>query len=864
MGFMSDEQMIYISPDDDLTSVRERLEGVLSKQVTLIIPPDTQLRSHVAWKVLHARAREMGKEILIISSDPQIRSVAQAVKFRVANSLAASQSGQVRSGSSRSGRVSATGKGRSSSASSQRSAPGKETEMRGSEGSRLRLQRQAGRRSSEAGERSGEKSGSKRSGVGETMTGKMSNVLPPAFRGPDKQYEQPYDFRIDTAPPIQPLPLEPIEEPDLLLEDYHQSQDIRKAASGEIPRQRLQEASDKTSLMPEEIAPEDESLLAHRITPLPRIQDDPYEFMQDSQPPPPAEQRAAVPMESLEAGKHAIRDISEPPIEIVEGEVEYQGDMGDFVVHSDDSGAPPAARPSQSRSLRRPARLGTAGKELQLPPEPSREADALPPIADIPTRVMRQSQPLQQSRPRSGPIRPAPAAPRQVPGSTTGARPTRSQPIARPGMASTSAGRGRMGPQTRSQRATRHRLSTSNVLLIASIIAALVIVGLLAYFGPSASVAITLPSRDYFHTVHLVARPNAAANPNLAVVPAQTQVKTFTVSGTGTATGKTQVGTVPATGTVFFTNDGTAPVEIPTGSVVATSDANAVLFVTTADAVISPSSGNSSPPPIPVPIQAQKAGASGNVAAGSITMIPDDSLSMIAQFNKIQPANLKLRVVNDKDTTGGGTGTATVVLRQDLDGVKKSLHAQAQGDINAWLKQLSTNGVMGKTSVTDTLVNPPGEGQVVNNGSFPAVLKIDVAALYLPNASLQAAALAQLNRFIAKDGAYPNYVVIADAGHPVRIDGLRQSGGDLTGMTLDFTATARAMPNITAGAVQRMIAGTSVEDARTLLSNRIPGVQKQNVEIKVSPGFISWVPFWPTRIDVTFVPGSVPPTKQKP
>src|SRR5581483_4921786 len=98
---------------------------------------------------------------------------------------------------------------------------------------------------------------------------------------------------------------------------------------------------------------------------------------------------------------------------------------------------------------------------------------------------------------------------------------------------------------------------------------------------------------------------------------------------------KTQVGTVPATGTVFFTNDGTAPVEIPTGSVVATSDANAVLFVTTADAVISPSSGNSSPPPIPVPIQAQKAGASGNVAAGSITMIPDDSLSMIAQFNKI-------------------------------------------------------------------------------------------------------------------------------------------------------------------------------------------------------------------------------------
>lgn len=860
MGFMSDEQMIYISPDDDLTSVRERLEGVPSKQVTLIIPPHTQLRSHVAWKLLHARAREMGKEVLIISSDPQIRSVAQAVKFRVANSLEASQSGQVRSGSSRSGRLSSAGKGKSSSLSSQRSAPGKEAEVRGTDSPRSRAQRQMGRRSSDAGERAGEKSGGKRPGTDETITGKMGGIIPPAFRAPDKQYGQQYDFRIDTSPPIHPLPSEPIEEPDLFLEDYHQSQDIRKAASGEIPRQRLQEAADKTARMPEEVS-EDESLLAHRITPLPRIQDDPYEFMQDSQPPPPAEQRAAVSMENLEAGKPAIRDVAEPPIEIVEGEVEYQGDMGDFVIHSD---APPAPRPSQARDLRRPGRMGTAGKELRLPQEPGREEDALPPIADVPTRVIRSSQPLQQSRPRSGPIRSVPSTPRQVPGAATGTRSTRSQPVVRPGMSSTSAGRMRVGAQTRSQKATQRRLSPGNALLIASIVVVLAVVGGLAYFGPSASVSITLPSRDYFHAVHLVARPNVAANPGLAIVPAQTQIKTFTVSGTGSATGKTKVGTVPATGTVFFTNNGTSSVEIPTGSVVATGDANAVLFVTTADAVISPANATPPPPPIPVPVQAQKAGESGNVAAGSITVIPDDSLNTIAQFNKIPPAKLQLKVVNDKDITGGGTGVATVVLQQDLDGVKKSLHAQAQGDIDAWLKQLSANGIMGKTSTTDTLLNPPAAGQVVNNGSFPAVLKIDVAALYLPANLLQSAALAQLNRFIARDGAYLNYVVIADARHPVRIDGLRQTGGDLAGMTLDFTATGRATPNITVDAVRRMIAGTSLRDAQTLLSSRIPGVQKQNVEIKVSPGFISWVPFFPGRIDVIFVPGSVPPTKQKP
>ena len=473
MGFMSDEQMIYISPDDDLTSVRERLEGVLSKQVTLIIPPDTQLRSHVAWKVLHARAREMGKEILIISSDPQIRSVAQAVKFRVANSLAASQSGQVRSGSSRSGRVSAGGKGKSSSASSQRSAPGKEPESRGAGGPRSRSLGQAGRKG--AAERAGEKSGGKRSGPGEIVTGNAGNVVPPALRVPDKQFEQPYDFRIDT-PPIHPLSPEPIEEPDLLLEDYHQSQDIRKAASGEIPRQRLQEAADKTSHSPEEDASEDESLLAHKLTPLPHIQDDPFEYMGDSQPPPLAEQKAAVSMEDLDTDKHAIRDVSEPPIEIVEGEVEYQGDQGDFVIHSN---IPPAVRPSQSRDLRR--RMGTAGKELRFPPEPSREEDALPPIADMPTRVMRSSQPLQPSRPRSGPIRPVPPTPRL--GTSTGARSTRSQPLARPAMSSTAAGRVRTGTQPRPQKAARRRLSAGNAILIASVIGALAIVGLLAFLG---------------------------------------------------------------------------------------------------------------------------------------------------------------------------------------------------------------------------------------------------------------------------------------------------------------------------------------------------------------------------------------------
>ena len=64
-----------------------------------MIPAQTQLRSHVSWRLLHARARELEKEILIISSDRQIRSVVKAAGFKVADSLESSPPSKNRSGS---------------------------------------------------------------------------------------------------------------------------------------------------------------------------------------------------------------------------------------------------------------------------------------------------------------------------------------------------------------------------------------------------------------------------------------------------------------------------------------------------------------------------------------------------------------------------------------------------------------------------------------------------------------------------------------------------------------------------------------------------------------------------------------------
>ena len=80
-------QVLYIDPEENLTTVRERLEHTSAHSVALVIPPQTQLHSPVVWRLLHRYTREMGKDVSVVSSDPQIRAIAQCAQFKVASSL---------------------------------------------------------------------------------------------------------------------------------------------------------------------------------------------------------------------------------------------------------------------------------------------------------------------------------------------------------------------------------------------------------------------------------------------------------------------------------------------------------------------------------------------------------------------------------------------------------------------------------------------------------------------------------------------------------------------------------------------------------------------------------------------------------
>jgi hypothetical protein len=250
---MSDELTIYINPEDDLTTVRERLEQISAPRLTMVIPPQTQLRSHVAWKLLYARAQELGKEVVIVSSDPQVRSIAHAVKFKVAHSLDTPP---------------ITGK------SGFGQSPGR-TNNAGS--ARTKTSPPASSRSSSAKASSEPRSARNRRGVSNTRVLRArtpepgwhrdlehrpqaedtikAGIGPLAFDDSPKQYSPSYDFRIHTLPSIHPLS-DQIEEPDLLVEDYKQTQDIRLAARE--GQKHLRETDKPSETQPEktDIAPE--------------------------------------------------------------------------------------------------------------------------------------------------------------------------------------------------------------------------------------------------------------------------------------------------------------------------------------------------------------------------------------------------------------------------------------------------------------------------------------------------------------------------------------------------------------------------------------------------------------------------------
>src|SRR5260221_1970820 len=675
---MTDEKIIYLGPEEDLTSVSERLEKTNAGHITLVIPPQTQLHSLVGWRLLHSRMRKLGKDVLVISSERQIRSVAKAAGFRIADSQESSPSAKRRPSS----HPSRSGTGGKTPQSSQ-NLPG-----RGSPENRAQRQRQLPNQPRVATNDRQQMQQTQRetsSGVSradEMLSGSDTGAASSAYGRQDTQFRSPKDLHIDTSPSIRPrVPGQVDDEPDTWAADYNVSQSIREAAQGTDAGTVSPSAGKRE---PSSGIPRQESK-----TSLPAGNEhDPFAYMEDLQPASLREQRGSTHIEDIESG---IPDIADVPTDVFEHKIEDMGDEGAAGLQQDFS--PP---PRNSRMGKLPLQDIDDEEKLSPVPEqptyimPSPSAAVRSPAVPTPsTAGNRGPQPIIQPQARSG--------------STAAASP-KAQKTAKASRPATSPPASKRASLTPGRR-------NSRIVAIVSVSVVILVLAALAFiiFGSNATVTIVVPTQK---SAPLNLQYVASINPAQNTIPSQVLTRTFTATsapGQGTATGVTQHGNSLATGFVFFTNKSTTQsVIIPTVTVITTSGAAAIQFATTAEAIILPSSSGFDM------VRAQSQGSSGNVPANTITVVPASSLKSIAAWQrpKVATSSVILAVTNPSPTSGGGSANVKQVTQGDADTLAKALHPDLQKQIASWLaKEVQHGDVRGKLlpDVVDS-PNPLKEG----------------------------------------------------------------------------------------------------------------------------------------------------------
>jgi serine/threonine protein kinase len=598
--------------------------------------------------------------------------------------------------------------------------------------------------------------------------------------GRSSRYTRIFGSHPEAAPPILPLPINQIEGPDLLIEDYNEAQDIRQAASVSFPTvgQTLNE-EDQLPAIPERSAP-------------------------------------------------------------------VQGPAADRPSH-------PSTRPygvpsRESRYGYTPPTGQTLNEEDQLPAIPERSAPAQGPQA-IPLPM-----------PRAQPKPPAPKAPPQKPasGSTTRNGPRTSQAAGSRSASLTTQPRGNTARpssttgKTRRQPGARNlsRRSRRLLLVLASIIVLFAIVFGVAYLNTASTVQITVVTQAYPSTVKLILSEKNESG----TVHAKLETQAFTKTAPEPTTGTTVQPSGNSTGKVYFTNTGTKDVEIPAQTVVATPQN--VQFMTTADVLIAPQTPNTVP--LPVPIQAVNPGVSGNVQAGTITVIPQESLTKIAQAPNstgVTADDLKttLTVTNLETTTKGEAHDVPAVVQADLDNAKKDLDNQVQTDIDGWLQQQGKKGLVGQpVRVNDALVNPPAPQTPAPDTTFPASISVTVTVLVAPVNDAQSIAQNQLNNTVQTDQKFgPAFAIIGDS-QTIKIDLTQQKVSD--GNNVTIPVTGKVGPKLNTTDLQNSIKGKSLSEAQAIVRQKSTAIK--TVDIQTLPSIFTWVSPWADQINVIIEPAS--------
>jgi hypothetical protein len=384
---------------------------------------------------------------------------------------------------------------------------------------------------------------------------------------------------------------------------------------------------------------------------------------------------------------------------------------------------------------------------------------------------------------------------------------------------------------------TGRRRGGSRTALIAGGLAILivaVVVGVLGFlFLPAATIVVT-PKVETIGplTFTVTADPTATSTDvTNGVVPATVVTIPLQASGTFPATGK-KVSETKANGTVTFSNiDPFAQHTIASGSLVQTSSGIGFL---TQRAVVLPRASLTGlkivPTNIDAPVRAAKAGTSGNVAAGTIQIVPPEQ----------NPA--KIKVTNKAPTTGGAHTETLVVSQADITKATASLTKQLDDQLTAAIADPSQ--VPAGTTVfpdTKTMSDPvpdPDPTTLVGDQvqSFSYGLSATGSVTAVDTSEVEKLAEQRLRGSVSP-------------GHDLVSDSLMVTvgKGKVVGDTIVFSVRAAAsqVAQLDAATLTAQVKGKTKAEAEQILS------QYGTVTITLWPGFADRIPVYDARIDLT-------------
>ncbi|HEX7262873.1 MAG TPA: baseplate J/gp47 family protein [Candidatus Dormibacteraeota bacterium] len=294
----------------------------------------------------------------------------------------------------------------------------------------------------------------------------------------------------------------------------------------------------------------------------------------------------------------------------------------------------------------------------------------------------------------------------------------------------------------------------------------------------------------------------------------------------GTATGSTPVAATVATGEVRFLLVCPAiapcqPATLPAGTIVATT--KGFRYATTSTAAMQKGSQYAT-----VGIRAGAAGAAGNTAAATITVIP----------NNPRPPGI-LNVLNLQAVSGGADAGVTPVIQQsDLDAAQTALEAKVTDELGSTMQTMAG----GMTSVAE---GPPGFDLAFDHAvgdqaqSFSLTVTGKLGASVFSDTDAQAVLRAAL-----KPRLTPGYQLTAD---PIKATYQFVPAADGVGVVISADAVGIAVPQTAMSALRARLTGMSAAAAERRLAHDFPG---SSIQIHASPGWAPLLPLFADHITV--------------